>query len=214
MTNKTRRIKKVFVVRHCTPQDTGEQIPHAKANFCLFDFVHWMWLETVLSCLTKWYKETTINHLCTDISAKPLHTVRGENCSRQKRLLSSFWNPHSVRPVLHVSSGFEPSGWQSEPEVPVLCAAVRLGFDTGQSDQSYANGNQMGRESPVDYRRRREACVFMYSYGDLGPLFFFLPFFSLLSLSQTREGCLVCCLHAPLINAVCDFADFEICANQ
>lgn len=69
----------------------------------------------------------------------------------------------------------------TEPEVPVLCAAVRLGFDTGQSDQSYANGNQMGRESLVDYRRRREACVFMYSYGDLGPLSFssFLssPFF-------------------------------------
>lgn len=59
----------------------------------------------------------------------------------------------------------------TEPEVPVLCAAVHLGFDTGQSDQSYANGNQMGRESLVDYRRRREACVFMYSYGDLGPLF-------------------------------------------
>lgn len=57
------------------------------------------------------------------------------------------------------------------PEVPVLCAAVHLGFDMGQSDWSYANGNQMGRESPVDYRRRREACVFMYSYGDLGPLF-------------------------------------------
>lgn len=59
----------------------------------------------------------------------------------------------------------------TEPEVPVLCAAVHLGFDTGQSDQSYANGNQMGHESPVDYRRRREACVFMYSYRDLGPLF-------------------------------------------
>lgn len=59
----------------------------------------------------------------------------------------------------------------AEPEVPVLCAAVHLGSDTGQSDQSYANGNQMGRESPVDYRRRREACVFMYSYAEPGPSF-------------------------------------------
>lgn len=125
-------------------------------------------------------KETTINHLCTDISVKKSVTycTGGGNCSRRRRLLSSLWNPHSVRPFLHVSSGFEPSGWQSEPEVPVLCAAVRLGFDTGQSDQSYANGNQMGRESPVDYRRRREACVFMYSYGDLGPFFFFPSSFS------------------------------------
>lgn len=97
----------------------------------------------------------------------------------------------------------------TEPEVPVLCAAVRLGFDTGQSDQSYANGNQMGRESPVDYRRRREACVFMYSYGDLGPLSF-LPFFPLLSLSQTHGSSHVCCLHAPLINVLCDLTDFEI----
>lgn len=58
----------------------------------------------------------------------------------------------------------------AEPEVPVLCAAAHLGFDTGQSDQSYANGNQMGRESPVDYRRRREACVSMYSYAEPGVL--------------------------------------------
>ena len=88
----------------------------------------------------------------------------------------------------------------TEPEVPVLCAAVHLGFDTGQSNQSYANGNQMGRESPVDYRRRREACVFMYSYGERGtPLFF-----PLLSLSQTNGGSHVCCLHEPSINAVCD----------
>lgn len=56
-----------------------------------------------------------------------------------------------------------------QPEVPVLCAAVHLGFDTGQSDQSYANGNQMGRESPVDYRRRREAYVFTYPYAERSP---------------------------------------------
>lgn len=86
---------------------------------------------------------------------------------------------------------------------------MRLGFDTGQSDQSYANGNQMGRESPVDYRRRREACVFMYSCGDLGPLSF-LPFFPLPSLSQTNRSSHVCCLHAPLISALCDLTDFEI----
>lgn len=124
--------------------------------------------------------------------------------------MSSLWNPYSVRPVLHVSSAFEPSGWQSQPEVPVLCAAVRLGFDTGQSDQSYANGNQMGRESLVDYRRRREACVFMYSCGDLGPRSFFFPFFPFLSLSQTNGRSHVCCLHAPLINALWDLTDSEI----
>lgn len=39
----------------------------------------------------------------------------------------------------------------------------------GQRDQSYANGNQMGRESPVGSSGRGEACVFMYSYGE--PLF-------------------------------------------
>lgn len=54
----------------------------------------------------------------------------------------------------------------AEPEVLVLCAAVHLGSDTGQSHSSYANGNQMGRESLVDYRRRREACVFMCSYAE------------------------------------------------
>lgn len=92
----------------------------------------------------------------------------------------------------------------TEPEVPVLCAAVHLGFDTGQSDQSYANGNQMGRESLVDYRRRREACVFMYSYGD--PSFFLFSS----SLNQTNGHCNVCCLHASLMNTVCVLTDLEI----
>lgn len=81
----------------------------------------------------------------------------------------------------------------AEPEVPVLCAAVHLGFDTGQSDQSYANGNQMGRESPVDYRRRREACVFMYSYAERGPAL--LPRSSLFSLSPTNRRYRFSCLQ-------------------
>lgn len=92
--------------------------------------------------------------------------------------------------------------------MPVLCAAVRLGFDTGQSDQSYANGNQMGRESPVGYRRRREACVFMYSCGDLGPLAF-LPFFLLFSLVKQVEAAMSA-LHALLINAPLDLTGFQL----
>lgn len=79
-------------------------------------------------------------------------------------------------------------------EVPVLCAAVRLGSDTGQRDQSYANGNQMGRESPVDYRRRRrrrEACVFLCSPGT--PIF-------LSSLSNRKRNNPVCCSH---VGSVC-----------
>lgn len=95
----------------------------------------------------------------------------------------------------------------TEPEVPVLCAAVRLGFDTGQSNQSYANGNQMGRESLVDYRRKKEACVFMYSCGDLGALSFLLLF--LFSLSKTNGINHVCCLHALLIDALCILTDFN-----
>lgn len=131
---------------------------------------------------------------------------RGKLQSAEK-LVSSLWNPHSVRPRPPCQFWFwAPRLAVTVPEVPVLCAAVRLGFDTGQSDQSYANGNQMGRESLVDYRRRREACVFMYSYGDLGPLSF-LPF---LSWTQTNTGSYVCFLHAPVIRAVCDLTDFGI----
>lgn len=52
VTNKTCWIKKVFVVRHSTPQNTGEQIPHAKANFCLFDLYIGCDLKQ-LSCLIK-----------------------------------------------------------------------------------------------------------------------------------------------------------------
>lgn len=90
----------------------------------------------------------------------------------------------------------------AEPEVPVLCAAVHLGLDTGQSDQSYANGNQMGRESPVGSRRRREACVFMYSCEDLGPLFSSFSFLPLFSLSQTK-GKQPCLLLARTLNQCC-----------
>lgn len=95
-------------------------------------------------------------------------------------LKSEYLSLNSLEEKAHPACRF--SFWAqrlavTEPEVPVLCAAVHLGFDTGQSDQSYANGNQMGREPPVDYRRRREACVFMYSCGDLGPHSFFSPFF-------------------------------------
>lgn len=148
-----------------------------------------------------------MNDLCTAFSVKLVCSTVVD--ISEGRRASSLRNPHSVRPVLHVSSGF--AAWRlavTEPEVPVLCAAVRLGFDTGQSDQSYANGNQMGRESPVDYRRRREACVFMYSCGDLGPLSF-LPFF-LPSLSQTNGRSHVGCLHAPFINALCHLTEFDI----
>lgn len=73
----------------------------------------------------------------------------------------------------------------AEPEVPVLCAAVHLGSDTGQSHSSYANGNQMGRESPVVYRRRREACVFLCSYAERGPAL--LPRSPLFSSSRTSR---------------------------
>lgn len=38
----------------------------------------------------------------------------------------------------------------------------------------------------------------------------FLPFFPLLSLSQTNESSDVCYLHAPLITALWDLTDFEI----
>lgn len=123
--------------------------------------------------------------------------------------------PAAQGPVLRVSSGFSAQRLAvAEPEVPVLlCSCVRLGCNAAQSDQSYANGNQMGRESPVDYRRRREACVFMYACGDLGPLSF--PPFSRPPLSQTNGSCQVCCLHAPFIWARCDLTDFEInCQSQ
>lgn len=149
-----------------------------------------------------------INHLYTDFSIKNSYCT-GRNFSQEKRLVSSLKSPQCrARPPCQFWFWAQRLA-VTEPEVPVLCAAVRLGFDTGQSDQSYANGNQMGRESLVDYRRRREACVFMYSCGDLGPLSF-LPFFLLLSLSQTNGRGHVCCLHALLINALFFLMDCEI----
>lgn len=56
-------------------------------------------------------------------------------------------------------------------EVPVLCAAVRLGSDTGQRDQSYANGSLRWITGGGEEEEKH-----VFSCVHLGPLFFFLPF--------------------------------------
>lgn len=149
-----------------------------------------------------------INNVCTDLSLKHCYTVQGKAVVDRKDWCLALKSPQcKARPPCQFWFGAQRLA-VTEPEVPVLWAAVRLGFDTGQSDQSYANGNQMGRESLVDYRRRREACVFMYSCGDLRP-FSFLPFFFLLSSSQTNGSSHGCYLHALSINALCELTDFK-----
>lgn len=76
---------------------------------------------------------------------------------------SSVLPLESPRPLFRVSSGSGRGGWQQRSQRSLSFVQLCIwALTRGQSDQSYANGNQMGRESPVDYRRRREACVFMY----------------------------------------------------
>lgn len=134
--------------------------------------------------------------MCTSFSFQTLAL----NCSPQNRDCFPQKFPQcEARPPCQLSFWAHRLA-VTEPEVPVLCAAVRLGFDTGQRDQNYANRNQMGRESPVDYRRRREACVFVYSCGDLGPRSFF-PFHPPppLSVKQIEAAMSVVCTHSQLM---------------
>lgn len=100
-------------------------------------------------------KDTAAGHIRADLIAGTLRRVR----EKWRRVLPL----KSPRPLFRVSSGSGPGGWQQRSQrslsFVLLCVWA---LTRGQSDQSYANGNQMGRESPVASRRRREACVFMY----------------------------------------------------
>lgn len=118
-------------------------------------------------------------------------------------------NPHSVGLVLLVSSAFAPGGCRSQSQRSLsfvqLCVwALTRGTATG----AMLMGTKWGVESPVDYGRRRDACVSMYSRGVLGPFALLLSFLPPQppSSQTNRRSRDVGRLHALLISTPSDLA--------
>ena len=54
-------------------------------------------------------------------------------------------NPHSVKPVLHVSSGFEPSAWQSQSQRSLSFVQLRVwALTRGRATRAMLMGTKWG----------------------------------------------------------------------
>lgn len=137
-----------------------------------------------------------INHLCSDFSVEHSYTAQGENVVDRKSLCLPL-NPHSVEPVLHVSSGFEPSGWQSQSQRSLSFVQLCVwALTRGRATRAMLMGTKWG-VSPQWITEGEEKHVFSCIHVETwDPSLFFPSFFSSLQVKQMEAAMSVVRTHS------------------
>lgn len=139
--------------------------------------------------------------MCADLSVKHHYTVQGEDVLDRNGLC--LLNPSSVKPVLPVSSGFEPSGWQSQSQRSLSFVQLCVGALTrGRATRAMLMGTKWG-VSPRWITAGEGMHVFSCIHVETWDPSLFSSFLSSSSLEAKADGrSHVCCSHALLINAL------------
>lgn len=113
------------------PQKTAKQIPHAKANRCLFDF---FWFGFLLKhSFLVWQSRTNIDKI---ISGAPFLGYK---------VSYIYVSPCRRRPILPVSSRFKPSGWQSQSQRSLSCVQLCIwALTRGRATRAMLMGTKWG----------------------------------------------------------------------
>lgn len=127
------------------------------------------------------------------------YNVSAETIVDWKDFASSLWNPRGVKPIFHVSSGFEPCGWQQQSQRSLsfvqlcICALTQ-----GRATRAMLMGTKWG-VSPWWITEGEGKHVFSCIHMET-PLFFLLsPFF------KSNKWSLQCLLFARILdkNSLC-----------
>lgn len=129
--------------------------------------------------------------LITCAQYKTVTLYRGKLYPTEQTCVFPLKSPQCIRPVLHVSSGFEPSGWQSQSQRSLSFVQLCVwALTRGRATRAMLMGTKWG-VSPRWITEGEEKHVFSCIHVETWDPFSFLPFLSFFKSNKWKQPCLL-----------------------